>query len=204
MLLYIISLNHAHSPPLHALRYLATVLILHSPLTQVQATMSVHAPLHRIGPGKLMSFMYVHLPFHAAAQGHRDGPYPLFPSQPGSSSDERRHTAASRRSGKANAICVRSPHPPCDQRPHDCCYSPSCFQPGTDKHDGLRSLAPQSAVQTNVDASSSGPSSSIHSYSSIDRQFSQFGHNQMLPSPLRRPLDLEDTESSPQQQGEAD
>jgi hypothetical protein len=80
MLLYIISLNHAHSPPLHALRYLTTVLILHSPLTQVQATMSVHALLHCIGPGKLMSFMYIYLSFHATAQRHHDGSYPLFPS----------------------------------------------------------------------------------------------------------------------------
>jgi hypothetical protein len=158
---------------------------------------SVHALLQHIGPGKLMLLMYIHLPLHATAQRHHDSSYPPFPSQPGSSNDERQHTSALCQSGKANAICVHSPYPPCDQRPHDCCYSPSRFQLGTDKHDSLCLLAPRSAVQTNVDASSSGPSSSIHSCSSINRQFSQSGHNHMLPSPLHRPLDLDDTPNLP-------
>jgi hypothetical protein len=158
---------------------------------------SVHALLQHIGPGKLMSLMYVHLPLHAAAQRHCNGSYPPFPSQPGSSNDEHQHTSASHWSGKANAICVCLPYPPCDQRPHDCCYSPSRFQLDTDKHNSLCLLAPQSAVQTNVNTSSSGPSSSIYSCSSINCQFSQSGHNHMLPSPLCRLLDLDDTLNLP-------
>lgn len=47
------------------LRGIATVLIPHSPPSQVQATMSVDTPLPRVGLARLMPFAYVHLALHA-------------------------------------------------------------------------------------------------------------------------------------------
>jgi hypothetical protein len=52
-------------PSMPQLRGIVTVLIPHSPPSQVQATMSINTPLPRVGLARLMPSVYIHLTLHA-------------------------------------------------------------------------------------------------------------------------------------------